>query len=50
MAAYLPVIQRIIASRTADWVARGEVNLYTASRQITFDVASATLVGLETRY
>ena len=47
MATYLPVMRRVIASRTADWVARGEVDLYTASRQITFDVAAATLVGLE---
>ena len=48
MATYLPVMRRVIASRTADWVARGEVDLYTESRQITFDVAAATLVGLET--
>ena len=31
MATYLPVM-RVIASRTADWVARGEVDLYTESR------------------
>ena len=48
MATYLPVMRRVIASRTADWLARGEVDLYTESRQITFDVAAATLVGLET--
>ena len=45
MATYLPVM-RVIASYRG-LAARGEVDLYTESRQITFDVAAATLVGLE---
>jgi cytochrome P450 len=48
MATYLPVMRRVIAARTADWTARGTVELYAEARRITFDVAAATLVGLET--
>ena len=37
---HLPPRDAVIASRTADWAARGEVDLYTESRQITFDIVA----------
>ncbi len=43
---YLPIMNRIIAERTADWPRRGEVDVYDEARKITFDVAAETLVGL----
>jgi cytochrome P450 len=43
---YLPIMNRIIAERTADWLQRGEVDVYDEARKITFDVAAETLVGL----
>lgn len=46
MARYLPVMNRAIAERTADWAARDVVDLYAETRRITFDVAAETLVGL----
>lgn len=48
MARYLPIMQRVIATRTADWAARGEVDLYDEARKITFDVAAEALVGIPT--
>jgi cytochrome P450 len=48
MAAYLPLMQRIIAERTAEWVGSGEIDLMTEAREITFDVAAAALVGFRT--
>jgi retinoid hydroxylase len=48
MAAYLPLMQRIIAQRTSDWVDGGQIDLMTESREITFDVAAAALVGFRT--
>ncbi|MEO8288714.1 MAG: cytochrome P450 [Chloroflexota bacterium] len=48
MDAYLPVMQRVIEERTSSWVERGEVDLYSESRQITFDIAAAALAGFET--
>ena len=44
---YLPIMQRIIRERTADWVARGDVDVYDEARKITFDVAAETLAGLK---
>jgi cytochrome P450 len=48
MAAYLPLMQRIIADRTAQWVGKGDIDLMVEAREITFDVAAAALVGLRT--
>ncbi len=48
MARYLPIMNEVIAARTADWTARGEVDLYEETRRITFDVAAAALTGLAT--
>ena len=45
MGAYLPVIQRVIEERTADWPKQDEVDLYTESREITFDIAAGALAG-----
>jgi cytochrome P450 len=47
MERYLPLMQRIIAQRTARWVERGEVDLYQEAREITFDVAASALAGVE---
>lgn len=46
MEAYLPLMQRIIAERTATWPERGEVDLYQEAREITFDVAASALAGV----
>lgn len=46
MAGYLPLMQRIIAERSADWVNHPSVDLMLEAREITFDVAAAALVGL----
>lgn len=43
---YLPIMQRIIRERTANWVERGEVDIYDEARKITFDVAAEALTGL----
>jgi cytochrome P450 len=48
MAAYLPLMQRIIADRTAEWVGKDSIDLMVEAREITFDVAAAALVGLRT--
>jgi retinoid hydroxylase len=48
MAAYLPVMERVIAARTRDWAERASVNLVEESREIAFDVAAATLVSAGT--
>lgn len=48
MAAYLPLMQRIIAERSASWVDAGEIDLMVEAREITFDVAAAALVGMRT--
>jgi cytochrome P450 len=48
MGAYLPVIQRVIEERTSTWAARGEVDLYAESREITFDIAAGVLAGFGT--
>jgi len=48
MAGYLPLMERVIAQRTADWVERDEVDLVSEAREITFDVAAAALVGAQT--
>jgi cytochrome P450 len=45
MERYLPIMNRIIAERTANWAERDWVDLYTESRKVTFDVAAEALVG-----
>jgi cytochrome P450 len=45
MTRYLPIMNRVIAERTADWPDREWVDLYDESRKITFDVAAEALVG-----
>ncbi len=42
---YLPIINRVIETRIADWGERGSVDLYDEARKITFDVAAEALVG-----
>jgi len=44
---YLPIMQQVIAARTAAWSERGEVDLYHEARELTFDIAAAALAGLE---
>jgi len=48
MAAYLPLMQRIIAERSATWLDSPEIDLMVEAREITFDVAAAALVGMRT--
>jgi cytochrome P450 len=43
--AYLPVIERVVAARTAAWPGRAEVDVYDEAREITFDAAAAALAG-----
>lgn len=45
---YLPIMNRVIAERSRDWVERGEIDVYAEARKITFDVAAECLVGLHT--
>src|SRR5215203_1423594 len=47
MGTYLPVMQQVIEQRTSRWPERGEVDMYTESREITFDIAAAALAGFE---
>ncbi len=44
---YLPIMQRIIRERIADWAARSELDVYEEARKITFDVAAEALAGLK---
>ena len=46
MSRYLPIMNRVIADRSRDWAARGEVDVYAEARKITFDVAAECLTGL----
>src|SRR4029079_5249433 len=43
MAGYLPLMTRVIEQRTADWAQRGEIDLVSEAREITFDVAASAL-------
>jgi cytochrome P450 len=45
---YLPIMNRVIAERSRDWVEHGEVDMYAETRKITFDVAAECLIGLHT--
>jgi retinoid hydroxylase len=45
--AYLPVIHRVIAQRTASWPERDEFDALVEAREITFDAAAAALAGFE---
>jgi cytochrome P450 len=44
---YLPIMNRIIRQRTANWAERGVVDIYNEARKITFDVAAEALTGLQ---
>jgi cytochrome P450 len=48
MERYLPIMQRVIAERTRQWVERGVVDLSIEARKITFDVAAEALMGFKT--
>jgi retinoid hydroxylase len=48
MEAYLPILQRIIAERTARWPSQEAVDVYAEAREITFDAAAAALAGMRT--
>lgn len=48
LALYLPIMHRVVAERTCDWAARGDVDLYEEAREIAFDVAAGALAGLQT--
>ena len=43
---YLPLMNRIIRERTAQWAKEGTVDIYDEARKITFDVAAEALAGL----
>jgi cytochrome P450 len=45
---YLPIMNRIIAKRTAGWVNEKSVDVYQEARKITFDVAAEALTGIKT--
>jgi cytochrome P450 len=47
METYLPLMQRVIAEHTSQWVERGQVDLYQEAREITFDVAARALAGID---
>ncbi len=46
MAGYLPLMQGIIAERSAEWLNHDTIDLMLEAREITFAVAAAALVGL----
>ena len=43
---YLPIMNRVIGERVAEWVKAGRVEITNETRRITFDVAAETLAGL----
>ncbi len=47
MASYLPLMNDVIRKRTADWAARGDIDLFTEAREITFDVAAGALTSVQ---
>lgn len=47
MERYLPLMQRVIRRRAAQWAAQGEIDIYDEMRKITFDIAAEALTGLE---
>ena len=44
---YLPIMNRVIRTRTAKWLAKKEVDIYDEARKITLDVAAEALAGLQ---
>jgi cytochrome P450 len=46
MAAYLPIMRRVVADRTRSWAESGDVELTTETREVAFDVAAAALTGV----
>jgi len=49
MSHYIPLMNRIIRERTAEWVTQESVDIYDEARKITFDVAAEALAGLTDR-
>lgn len=47
MAAYVPIMQRVIAERTATWPERDEIDVFEEAREITFDIAAGALAGFQ---
>ena len=47
LSAYLPVMQRVVATRSSDWVARGRIDAQVEAREIAFDVAAVALAGFQ---
>jgi cytochrome P450 len=47
LSAYLPVMQRVVTSRSHDWLDRGRVDAQTEAREIAFDVAAVALAGFQ---
>jgi cytochrome P450 len=44
---YLPIMQRVVRERVADWRQRGEIEITSEARKITFAVAAEALTGLQ---
>lgn len=44
---YLPIMHRIIRERVTEWLATGEIDIYSEARTLTFDIAAETLTGLK---
>jgi retinoid hydroxylase len=49
METYLPLMQRVIAEHTQAWAAKGQIDLFQESREITFHVAATALAGIDRR-
>lgn len=47
MERYIPLMQRVIAQRTANWHEGAIVDVHEEARQITFDVVGVALAGLD---
>lgn len=45
---YSEIMARVITNRTRDWSERARVDLTVETREISFDIAAAALLGLET--
>ncbi|MGH2517911.1 MAG: cytochrome P450, partial [Ktedonobacterales bacterium] len=47
METYLPLVQRVVATHTETWAARGQVDVFQECREITFHVAATALAGID---
>ncbi len=45
MEAYLPILTKVVADRTATWPGQPSIDAYSESREITFDAAAVALAG-----